>query len=441
MRHLLTLSIVCMISIEVLIMGTSIVYAKESIDLNRYSSCSIDGYCKTEVDINELDLSKDGKDLLKSIDSKTSYSIETSHSIDGFSIDIIDKEKLLITGHIMQNTYWTADLGEVLLDPWWNVTTNVSTNTTFTSIALSSGGTNNDDYNRRGILFTIDNDTTKLYVKRHDDSTSSFAWLVFAGNKSSYQNATYTASDYAVFNNTPAGSYYILNNITTGSGEMFQNDAASYPYASDIIHAVVGAIWRGNGAWNNYTTYYFEIEKVIATTENDGTVATWYENHLYLNGTEGNVSFNTTDTINFTGTTNLTGATVLIYINDTLSANSTDSATNETNLTAGLYNITGWFGNISTNESITWWATVSEYVPPANLTGSYYKFCSDNNTLSYYNEYNFQTDTLINRSSYCENGCDNITMSCNLPQYQQNLIIVVIFIVVGIIGYLIVRRL
>lgn len=68
--------------------------------------------------------------------------------------------------------------------------------------------------------------------------------------------------------------------------------------------------------------------------------------------------------------------------------------------------------------------------------------CIDNNTLqeniTVYVNGNMSNLSL---SSYCPTKCDNITMACNPPTYQQNLVGFVIFIVFIIAMYFVLRRL
>lgn len=68
--------------------------------------------------------------------------------------------------------------------------------------------------------------------------------------------------------------------------------------------------------------------------------------------------------------------------------------------------------------------------------------CIDNNTLqeniTVYVNGNMSNLSL---SSYCPTKCDNITMACNPPTYQQNLVGFIIFIVFIIAMYFVLRRL
>lgn len=60
--------------------------------------------------------------------------------------------------------------------------------------------------------------------------------------------------------------------------------------------------------------------------------------------------------------------------------------------------------------------------------------CISNQTLqeniTVYKDGNMTNLTLNN---WCQNGCDNVSAACSPPPYQQNLIIIGILIVVGII--------
>jgi PGF-pre-PGF domain-containing protein len=113
----------------------------------------------------------------------------------------------------------------------------------------------------------------------------------------------------------------------------------------------------------NYTTNDTGESKVLTISK--GPTLT----KLYLNGTEGNVSYNLTQVANFTVTLNVTGK----YVNLTTSITGWTDQTGQTPLMnyttlneKGVFNITGYFlGDENyTASSQTWYATVADVLSP-----------------------------------------------------------------------------
>lgn len=97
--------------------------AKETIDLQRYVSCSLTE-CQLSVDINELTLSSEGKTFLKNIkqgDLDAAVSGLPS-SLSDFTVTVKDKEKLIVTAEIepASQNYWYMEFSNFILDPWFN---------------------------------------------------------------------------------------------------------------------------------------------------------------------------------------------------------------------------------------------------------------------------------------------------------------------------------
>jgi len=398
-----------------------------TIDAQPMTTCSALGFCKTIVDVSpylttkELDDFKIS-DYTKSLTALTYDKTEVAKPKEATDFIITYNGSIMtVSGNVLkgESAYWTLALTkDVLIDPWWNVTGTLYMNNTLESIELSDGGINGDDYSYRGQLVTIGSDCSRLIVEKHSTSTVPFVRMYTTPNQTNVLNATYSGI-YATFNNTTAGTYYLLNNVTKGTDHMWQSDAASYTYTNGNVTAILATIRRVSGAWSNYTNYWFELESITCEIAYDGTSATWYENNLFLNGNESNITISTTTALNSTATTNLTGAYVAIWINDTLSANSTNSANNTTTFSAGLYNVTAFFGNTSTNETKTWWANITSAVSPPSSETIAYIYCTDNTTLGHINVTNLQTDSVITYYENCANGCDNTTASCSPSETEE----------------------
>lgn len=432
-RKIDILVIFCTILPLIFIIWATPAYAKETIDLQRYSSCDELGYCKTEVDINELDLSKDGKDLIKSIESDTVYSLEMSHSIENYRISIVDKEKLIITGRINRDTYWTADFGSILLDPWWNLTGTCNSSTqTYTygggMIEESAGGY------WHGINITTNASNVTLVSFVSDDySTGGRAVIANATTHEFYADVAFVGHT-ATFNYDmkPNARYIILvTNYTGAEKKGATGEISPFAIATTVGVQIDGSVYSADpySTWNRYVLKLFELYQ-LNTYINVTCPNIWYENHLYMNGNETNITLDNATTFNATATTNLTGANVLIWFNTTLSANGTDSATNSSNLTEGLWNITAFFGNVSTNETITWWLNMTyagEPAPPeANYSYTYIVDMNDaplqclNSTHAY--RAMWVNGASLNETYECPNDCDEQSNTgCNPPEYQQGL--------------------
>lgn len=389
-------------------------YAREDVNLQQWSSCSIDGYCRTEVDINELSLSKAGKDLLKDIDTDTPYLFESDNVIQDFTIEILDKEKLIITGHITQNTYWTMLIDEVFLDPWWN-TTSFDT-WTMPSVSWTSHTASAQDY--LGTNISLTETITIIAVKKHASSNPYGCHLVDSG-ENVVGSGSYSGDVCTITGTFSDPYYYLVNNYSSAGQPARYYNSFTYPNASDGGNFQMTACIINDGSWGNCgATQWWDFLEINVT--GSGT-SLWYETYLYLNGNNTNITLDNATALNSTGTTNLTGLTVLIYINTTLSANNTTTAVNITNLSAGMYNITAWIGNASTNSTLTRWANIT-YTAPAVVVANYsYTICSDNSTLYEHKAvYNNGSFSYNDTYTLCLNDCDNVSYSCEMPDYQED---------------------
>ena len=422
-------------------------YAKEVIDLQDYSTCDSFGFCKTEVDINELTLSKDGKDFLKDVSScedvscETSFDIEMSHPINNFRVEIKDKEKLIISGYITENTLWTADLGDVLLDPWWNYSVSGwSGNNVWESDEDSCGSAAGNQW--FGLEIGIDNGLpVRLMTVRLYDTTVNTGWVgIFDSvTGSAIINTTDNASSVYTFNTTggaylEAGKVYhlITYSITRTSC------TGNTPYAADDYNITAG-LYCGTSAPETCTDLSGEIFAMgNITTQTYSTTAytNYYETNLSLNGNASNITIDNQTELNMTANTNMTGLNVSLYLNGSYWNSGITNITNYTNLTTVYnYNITAYFFNASMNDTVTWWVNVTEYeAPPSNTTNMSYSICTASDTL--YRRMAFisnETFTAYDFYDWCEFGCDNTTFSCNPPEYQQNVYMlgVIILFIIG----------
>lgn len=416
-KLLILLAILCVLAIPT--------YA-ETVDLNdaKYTTCNDLGYCQTSADINELPLSKDGKDMVKAITHDTPFDLTSSAGIDNFTVYVNEnRDKLFFTGRVVQDTYWLADFGAVIFDPWWNLTGSCNSST----LTYNNGEAMVEESASgfwHGIKFTTNNSQVTLETFTKDGySTADRIALADSSTKEFLADVAFSGST-ATFNYvlTPATTYYLVLTNYSGAEKKGASGIGSYFPIGTVIGVQIDASMYSAApysTWNDYTDKIFEIDS-MATHINTSCPSIWYVNNLTLNGNATNITMANSTDLNMTGTTNLTGASVLIWLNGTLSANDTNSATNTTSLPSGFWNVTAWFGNVSTNETITYWANLT-YTAPAPTTAGY-SMCSDNFTLSHYNVFNPQTGENVSYAEQCLNGCDNVTYSCRYPEYIEDAI-------------------
>ena len=114
------------------------VSAKEVIDLQNYVECGLMS-CSLEVDINELDLNKDGKNLVKGLtnDNFDQYISDLPNSMRNMGVSVLE-EKLFITADIQPGSqnYWLMEFEEFVLDPWFNSSLPHCTNMTLNNTGL-----------------------------------------------------------------------------------------------------------------------------------------------------------------------------------------------------------------------------------------------------------------------------------------------------------------
>lgn len=338
-------------------------------------------------------------------------------------------DSILLSGKITEgtNNYWNFDLKNgYVIDPWWNYT--VSTEYL---LELPSWDDNNQGGGANYWGIAIKPNTTielKSILIAPYCSDLNVLQLYFCSNSSYIANSTKSGTR---FNFSQPVLYPNVEYCIAGSSTLrtYGNDA--FPVTDALHYNVTGSI---GGATPNAvrTDFGFSVIQVVTTLSSE--TSTFYENHLYLSGVEGNNTISNTTQLNSTLTSNLTDVPVLIYIDNVLSANSTETATNLTYLPEGTYNITGFVGNTSTNETITYYATIT-YTAPVIIG---YVYCINNETLAHINVTNLQTDNLISYYENCEYGCDNVTFSCFPAPFIQDLITFLIlcgFAVIGVLAF------
>lgn len=390
------------------------IQAKEVIDLQQYSSCNHWGLCKTEVDINELTLTKDNKNFLKALDSDTLYDLDSSTNIIDFNIYVKDGEKLIITGWITKNTYWIADIGNILIDPWWN-------ETVLTNLSLETPNTNYNDGSKIGILFCGNSTGVHLYGLVKETNCDATECYLFREDGTGVKNVSFTGDlCYLDIDINNSECYYGL--ADDGGPAYIQRYIASggWPKTNAYVNGMAGAWYDGSFNTDG-------VNRVFTTIITSSTSSTWYDTAFYLEGNQSNVTIAEGTRLNATAISNLTGIPIEYYFNGNLyNSSNTEMINISYPAIPGLYNVTAYFGNASTSDTIEYWVTVTanaSNVTNATVYPAGFTLCVDNVTLAHINV----TEPLsLNHTPFtyyenCPAGCDNVTYSCMPLPYEQNL--------------------
>jgi len=187
------------------------------------------------------------------------------------------------------------------------------------------------------------------------DAPISYVW----GTQTGFQrfmicrNGT-TSTDYSV-------NYSVVNSLTSNV------TSNSLEGRMDIltVNEWMAADWI---FVKNYS--YPEPTYVFGSEETEGTNATSI--NLYLNGTEGNVSYTYENSTNATAVINVTGLWVAIDRNGTLIANGTTSVQNINMTTTGYWNFTAFYTGNGTyqSSSVTHYANITNASSPLVLSNN-----------------------------------------------------------------------
>lgn len=412
------------------------------IDAQKYTTCD-SGNCKTVVPLDQF-MNQGLITALKAIDHTPAKPVLTDKLL-GFNYSF-SGNNMIFEGRVVDSVYWTFNLGNsFIIDPWWNYSAYVWNPHTWASGATSCGGSAGAT-NLFGInITTTTNQTCINWVKLYDAHATA-SWVAITNLAgTAIENSTTSSGNNWTFGCVELNASTIYHIITsTVTTRVSCTGSLAYPYSNNGF-TVPSTIYCASGnpaSCTPLTNEYFAIESVGYAINESVDFTIWWVPHLWLNGNESNVSIITTQELNASATSNLTGSGVAIYIDDILSAENgegDDYAENVSNYTPGLYNITAFFGNATTNATLTYWLNVSLPVTTggsvvwdiANLEPNIV-YCSDNNTL-YQNYLEANTTRYIT----CNNGCDNVSMVCSPTQAEQNfygfLIVIGFFIALAVI--------
>jgi hypothetical protein len=414
-----------------------------TINAQPQTTCDNAGYCKTEVNMTPYLTTKEISDVKLSDYTKMIYATTYNKTMlakpkeaNTFNVSY-NGSTIKISGYVSAGTfnYWTFNLTkDVIIDPWWNYTNS------YLSLALPICNKNDyADNSQIGFEFMVlQNNIILINATKNTSSDATYARLYLSSGVNignfSFSGNTINFNNISLINGQ---SYYLVADKNGASHtHIYKQNAWGSVYSDTRINATNGAYYSG-AAWTEDTSYriFLNIVTGVATS-------IFYNSTLLLNGNATNLTLDNSTALNVTALANLTGLNISLFRNGTLTNFGLNNVTNISNLSAGLYNITGFFGNTSTNETLTLWAnmTFTLPTPPINYTSPYpantsWDYCANNLTLLSHDAiYNNGTFAYANDTyTICPNGCDNTTFSCKLEPMQEGFVafgfIIVFFII------------
>lgn len=377
------------------------------------------GTCETRVELSEF-LNNGLITALKAIDLTPAKPVITARLLD-FDYSF-EGTQMVFRGRVAGNVYWTFDLGNgYVIDPWWNTTTS-SVDWLYPVTGYSTNTPGNDDF---GVNLTLFYPATKIEVLKYNSDSSAFCELYDVGGATWVGNESYIGDLCTITGTFAAGDYRLQSG---GYANAYYNNSMTYPKNStnNKFKVTSCTIFNAPNAWTACGgTQIFTIMQINVTASS--TSSLWWEGGLELNGTSANITLDNATALNITAYNNVT-LNMTIYRNGTAIGWNISRFENSSYLPAGLYNVTAWIGNASTNLSVTYFANMT-YTPPLNATiGS--TICTDNQTLAHINEFNPYTDNLNTYYELCPYGCDNVTYACSPPAYMTNGLVFGIFLLI-----------
>lgn len=409
-----------------------------TIDAQNTTTC-FNGYCETRVNLTKYA----SLPIINTIKATNLTVLLPKKTVNLTSIDYkFEDSQFIVYGYVKNGSsvYWTLPLGitNITVDPWWNYSVQANlTSWPTMSQGTNSGGSGGSYWFGGNYTFNRSRYIVSANIWADLGGTLDLCYLAYKNGSTIYVNGS-------IINNSACSFGNYLMEANTPFIITFHNPTGSRSSVSLSSPALVGFgnITHGCYGWPTtcLTNEYFQIRN-ITTYDGLTNYSYYYTSTLLLNGDAANISLNNKTALNITAYTNLTGLNVTVYRNF-MALTGTYNGTvlmNSSTLPEGMYNITAFFGNASTNETLTFWANMS-YVAEKEVIWDIAslepnnKYCYDNSTL--FLDY---SDALINRSIICANGCDNTTRSCNPLPYQQYLIWLVIIVLILFFGYRLLR--
>lgn len=335
-----------------------------------------------------------------------------------------------ISGYTLNRVYWNMNLSTYLsIDPYWTYSGDSVLNQ-----VDALGDPSGDAVNMFGIKFKTNESYSVNFVGVHYASNTYTVTRIYGSDGSTVICTNNTAgmggTGWANFTGCVLNASTNYSVVGVPSGTRIYKSPGTFPQNNKDITLLAGiSTTPPLGAGN---TLIFEYDKLVTQ------IATWTNetignNILYINGnsTANQTGYNNTP-VNLTSTTNITGMWVALYINGTLSGNTSNLVVNITSFNAGAWNITSLTGSNTTHNgsSTTRWINISNLYLSANYTSYQVMYClTDNRTL--FTNLTYTLPQLQNYYNYtsCVYGCDNTTQRCRANPLEENLILL------GVIGF------
>lgn len=404
-------------------------------DLQPYTTCN-NGLCQTSVDVTTLGLNAQRTNALKTVNI-TNF-LTKSGIINNFAYNW-NGNILTLSGQVYSDVYWTFSAGGDLYDPYWNFTTQTTYNMTVPALTQTLGrGVNTIS----GVEYKANSNQTINNMTLSSTTATNLNCYIWNATNGYLKNATASTRfvNFSNFNIT-AGTYRFMCDVS--SGNMGYQTGVSNASLTFTLGNFTGAVDCNPSCGSPTAQQINVVQSVIATSTTQNSV--YYTTNLYLNGIEGNITMDNATALSIVAYNNLT-LNSSIYINGTLKNNTVSNATYLTNLSSGLYNITGYYFNASTNSMLTYWANVT-YTPPAippvnvgittniNLDLNNAPLTCFNSTHAVRNS-TVQINgnlTTLSELYLCQYGCDTVLNICKpSPFWTYIIFLVIIFIIIFI---------
>ncbi len=333
------------------------------------------------------------------LDTNSGYYIMVQGQYNGASNDL--------------HQYWTATF------PYYGLHFSVVAGAINTGGVWTNQTAPTQGFNIKMVYYTgLDGTLTNLYI----NGTEANASTTYGNVSNLTATVNSTGAWVAILNNNTLvanATNRSTTNITLGAG---MNNITAY-YAGNTSLAASSATWWVNvskalGISYTYNdtnnSVCFGIPNNITCTGTNPPNPTLYKNGLNVSGTDNNtLVYNTIGVYNY-------------ICNASTSANYTASSSNFSQLVVNLCQ------NQTLPNQVQF--VIGHDTEPSNST------CINSNTLlkewAYFYNNSLQA---YNKTEFCNYGCDNVTMSCNPPAYQQSIWIIAIFIGVLILGLILIK--
>lgn len=413
------------------------VYAKGEILIDAQPSTRcVNGDCITRVNLEYF------MDSVKITEVKSSDLSDSKPKLDvklkEFDYNY-ENNTMVFWGHVDENTYWTFDLKNgYIIDPFWNVSSfgwssNQTTDIPNPYTSAGNGGSNYGrgwEFNTYGTDIRVVKACAESGIPIVNGTVSNATHICYATSVSS-QCAEFNCNvSHAV---ADSGNHYVML-MSSGNTWFYINNTAVSKYPIDAGYFNITEDAQGTNYTHpvqGYNTNFMQTGHITIQVYEEQNTTYEFDLDLYLNGSQSNISGISPAFVNMTGviTGNLTDNwNISLMVNGTEYNNSENLVFNSSTFTTGAYNITAfcYFNDSMENLSVSYFLTVNATPLTVDLSQTY---CADNTTL-------FVNRTVVINGNpntteeyiYCDYGCNNVTMSCELNPLVETLVLILILI-------------